>query len=342
MPTRTVLLLLTVLAPLRAQDLADVFERVSPAVVTIRAVESRLGGEERSPTLDLATKVGAGILLDRDGTVLTAAHVVDLADEVAVEFIDGTQRQAAVIAAEPGADLALVRVRGDLPKAARPCVLGDSDAVRVGNQVLVIGAPMGMKRTLTAGYVSAKRKDESFLGSMRSVEHFQTDAAINPGNSGGPMFNLRGEVVGVACHIVTRSAGSQGLGFAVTSNAVRELLLERRRVWLGFDALRLPEALARALNVPDGQAGLLVTRVAKSSPAFRSGLRAGSIPARIGGLDLVLGGDVILEILGHRLASPAETEAAMAAVRALTPEGTLRLSVLREGRVVELVARIGE
>ena len=335
------LLVLAALLPLRAQGLADVFATASPAVVTIRTVESRVTNEAK-PRLEQGTKIGSGVLLDRDGTVLTAAHVVELADEVSVEFCDGTRVPAVVVATEPSADLALVRVLGDPPAAARPCVLGDSDATRIGDQVFIIGAPLGMEHTLTAGHVSAKRKGERFLGGMRFVEHFQTDAAINPGNSGGPLFNLRGEVVGVVCHILTSSVGSEGLGFAVTANAVRDLLLEHRRVWLGFDALPLPDALSQALNVPEGRPGLLVLRVAKSSPAHRAGLRAGDIPARVGGRDLMLGGDIILGLMGRPIGSPPETEAAMAAVRELTPGSTLRFSVLRGGKVVELATRIGE
>lgn len=339
-PPRCAVLLLAALAPLPAQELAEVFAKVSPAVVTIHTLESRLGGETE-PRLEGVSKVGSGVLLDVSGTVLTAAHVVDLADEVDVEFVDGTRLRAAVVAAEPSADLALVRVRGEIPEAAGSCVLGDSSATRIGDQVFIVGAPLGMDHTLTAGHVSAKRRDERFLGGMR-VEHFQTDAAINPGNSGGPLFNLRGEVVGIVCHILTSQAGSEGLGFAATSNAVRQLLLDHPRPWLGFDAFPLPEELARALNVPAGRSGLLIERVAKSSPADRAGLRAGSIPARIGGRDLLLGGDVVLEIAGQPVGTPAETEVAMAAVRDLAPGSTLRVSVLRAGKVMELAAKIGE
>lgn len=335
-----VLLLLATVAPGQAQDLADVFAKVSPAVVIIHTVEVRVTGDQK-PRLETGMKTGSGVLLDKDGTVLTAAHVVELADELSVEFFDGTTRQALVVAAQPGADLALVRVRGELPTSVGPCVLGDSSVMRVGNQVFAVGAPLGMGHTLTAGYLSARRRDEKFLEGMRTVEHFQTDVAINPGNSGGPLFDLRGEVIGIVCHIVTSSVGSEGLGFAVTSNAVRELLLDHRQVWLGFDAQPLSDSLSRALNVPDGRLGFLVLRVAKASPAHRAGLRAGSIPARIGGRELLLGGDIVLEIQGQPLASPAEVEQAMLAVRKLIPDDTLRLSVLREGRILELLARIG-
>ena len=335
------LVFLALTTPLPGQDLAEVFAKVVPGVVTIRAAGARVTSDE-PPRLAGGMRTGAGVLLEGDGTILTAAHVVEFADEVGVEFFDGSNRAAGVVATEPGADLALVRVHGGLPAGVAPCVLGDSSKVRIGNQVFAVGTPMGMGHTLTAGHVSARRRDEVFLGAMRSVEHLQTDAAINPGNSGGPLFDVRGEVVGIVCHIVASPAGSEGLGFAVASNAVRELLLDHPRVWLGFDALPLPAALARALNVPVDQAGLLVLRVAKSSPAYRAGLRAGSIPARIEGRDLLLGGDVVVAILGHPLATREEADAATRAVRNLAHGDTLKLSVLREGRVLELEAPIDE
>ncbi|MFY9345033.1 MAG: trypsin-like peptidase domain-containing protein [Planctomycetota bacterium] len=326
--------------PLQAQDLADVFAKVSPAVVTIHATEARVTSEAK-PRLQAQAKTGSGVLLDAEGTILTAAHVVDLADGLEIEFADGSKQKAAVIAVEPGADLALVRVPGALPPGAAPCVLGDSSLVRIGNEVFAVGSPLGMGHTLTAGHVSARRRDEVFMGGMRLVEHLQTDAAINPGNSGGPLFDRRGEVVGIVCHIATSSAGSEGLGFAVTSNAVRELLLDRRRPWLGFDAMPLPDPLARALNVPDGRTGLLVLRVARASPAHRAGLRAGTIPIRIGGREILLGGDIVLAVQGHPLTTATATDEAMQALRDLNAGDTLRVSVLREGKTLDVEAKIG-
>lgn len=325
---------LAALTALRAQDLSDVFARVSPAVVTIHTVASRLAGDPRR--IETEGRIGSGVLLDKDGVILTAAHVLAQADTIAVTFTDGSTHAAELVADEPLADLALLRIRGTLPAGATPCVLGDSDAVRIGHRVFAIGAPLGMGQTLTAGYVSARRQEEGFLASMRSVEHLQTDAAINPGNSGGPLFNLRGEVVGIVCHVAASSLGTEGLGFAVTSKAVREILLDRRHTWLGFDSVVLDQPLATAINVPDRRGAALVQRVVRSSPAHRAGLRAGTVPARIGDRDLLLGGDVVLAILGKPLGTRPEFEEAMRAVRALPPGATLRLSVFRGGSVLEL------
>jgi S1-C subfamily serine protease len=179
---KTACALLFLSAPsLLAQDLADVFASVSPGVVTIRCTVSTITRGD-TPHVERKMVIGTGVLLDRDGTVLTAAHVVELADSVDVEFLGGEMLAAKVAAVEVGADLALVRVTGELPADARPCEVGDSSSVRVGNQVFVVGAPLGMEHTLTAGHISAVRRNEAYLGGMRYVEHFQTDAAINPGN----------------------------------------------------------------------------------------------------------------------------------------------------------------
>lgn len=331
-------MLLGALAPLPAQDLADVYAKVSPSVVTIHASGSEVTGT--APRIEAGAKIGSGVVLTASGDVLTAAHVIDLADVIRVGFVDGSSRTATVRAIEPGADLAVLQLQGELPKGVEPCALGDSDGIRVGNPVFVIGAPRGLERSLTAGYVSARRRDERFLGDMRFVEHLQTDAAINPGNSGGPVFDLRGDVVGIACHIVMSAAGSEGLGFAVTSNAAKRLFLDRPRPWLGFDAELLTEQLAPALNVPEGRSGLLVTRVVPASAADRAGLRAGAIPARIADRNLVLGGDIVLAIGDHALSSRQDIEEAESELRGARPGGTIRLTILRAARITELTLRL--
>lgn len=318
-----------------AQDVADVFADVHSSVVTIRSVKESPHGDPGSKA-SAEVLVGSGVLLTEGGEILTAAHVVKLADRIEVTFVDGTVLPARVIASEPVPDLALLEIQGLAPPAAVPARLGDSDHVRVGSRVMVIGAPLNMEHTLTVGYVSARRRSESFLGSMQGVEHFQTDAAINKGNSGGPLFSMGGEVIGVVCHIVSESGGSEGLGFAVTSNAVRDLLLSGRHVWLGFDSIPLPLAFSRALNVPGGRTGLLVQQVAQGSPAESMGLQGGTIPIEVGGREILLGGDVILSILDLPLGTLSEIEAAIQSILDLPSGGRLRMEVLRGGRIHDL------
>lgn len=317
------------------QLLEDAFARVHESVVTIRSMQQEWVSDPEAALVNKTT-VGSGVLLSREGAVLTAAHVVDLADNITVEFVDGTIIEAKIVASAPDPDLALLQLIGPLPDGAVIGELGDSDDVRVGSQVFIIGAPLDLNHTLTVGHVSARRKEESFLGSMRFIEHFQTDAAINKGNSGGPMFNMRGEIVGIVCHIVSQSGASEGLGFVVTSNAVRTSFLDRKHIWLGFDSIPLSGELARALNVPGTARGLLVQKVSHNSPAENLGLRGGAIPVSITGRDVLFGGDIILEIQGHAVSTPEGLNQAVEAIGTMEPGQELRLVVLRAGAKVEL------
>jgi serine protease Do len=165
---------------------------------------------------------------------------------------------------------------------------------------------------------------------------FQTDAAINQGNSGGPMFNMRGEVIGIVSHIVSRSGGSDGLGFVVTSNMARQLLFTEPSVWSGVEGYLLKGDLARAFNIPAPGVALLVQRVATGSPAERLGIRGGSLLAAIGEDELVLGGDAILAVEGITLGSGNAYENIRRRLSAIAPGGSIRVAVLRRGEVVEL------
>jgi S1-C subfamily serine protease len=154
--------------------------------------------------------------------ILTAAHVVQAADQVWVEFTTGDTIEARVRASDQASDVALLELSRPAPTA--PAVVGDSDQSKVGDEVFVVGAPLGQTHTLTVGHISARRANPFMFTSFEPVELFQTDAAINPGNSGGPMFTMGGELIGVVSHILSTTGGFQGLGYAVTSNQARATL----------------------------------------------------------------------------------------------------------------------
>ncbi len=309
-------------------------------MVVIRTIE-RVPGMTRFKTREMRTPgLGSGVLISADGKVLTAAHVVQTADAVGVEFADGVLTEATIIASDPVADIALLQV-SSIPEGVRVATLGDSDRARIGDQIFVVGAPLGISHTFTVGYVSARRRTNTTFGSMESTELFQTDAAINQGNSGGPMFNLAGEVIGVVSRILTRSGGSEGLGFAVTSNTARHLMLTEPTVWSGIEGYLLAGDLARAFNVPDAHAGLLVQRVAHGSPAERLGLMGGSLPATVGGAELIAGGDIVLSVEGIALGAPSAYEdirKKMIEIR--DRNSSLHVSVLRGGVVIDLTGNI--
>jgi S1-C subfamily serine protease len=175
---------------------------------------------------------------------------------------------------------------------------------------------------------------------MSRSEFFQTDAAINEGNSGGPMFNMHGEVIGIVSHIVSRSGGFEGLGFVVTSNLARKLLLERSPFWSGMEGFLLSGEMAKIFNVPQ-PAGLLVQRIAPHSPASQLGLRPGTLAAVIEGEPLVVGGDIILEVQGVPFIPDGSSYTVIRErLTSLKPGDKITVLVLRDGRKEELTAKL--
>lgn len=279
----------------RATSLREVFKQVDPSVVVVETNSHRV---VTGPRMQLATLpgLGSGVLISADGKVMTAAHVVQTADEIKVQFKHGEVSTATVLTSDPAADVALLQL-AQVPTGVAVARLGDSDETEVGDEVFVVGAPLGMSHTLTVGHISARRKSNTMFGDLSRAEFFQTDAAINQGNSGGPLFNMAGEMVGIVSHIMSRSGGFEGLGFAVTSNLVRKLLFSQNPVWSGVESFMLSGDLAKIFNLPQS-AGMLVQRVASNSPAAQLGLNAGTMAAVIEGDPLIVGGDIVLEVQG--------------------------------------------
>ena len=346
MPNRhafaTLLLLLILACPgarASGDSLSAVFKRVGPSVVVVRTsghlVLPRSGGQAVS-----VAGLGSGVLVDASGKVVTAAHVVQTADAVGVEFPGSVLVNARVIASDAAADVALLQL-DQVPAGIVPARLGDSDQAEVGDPVFVVGAPLGIAHTLTAGHLSARRKPNATYGGITPTELFQTDAAINQGNSGGPMFNMDGEVIGIVSYIMSHSGGPEGLGFVVTSNMARRLLLDEPSVWNGLEGYMLVGDLARAFNLPPRQSGLLVQRVAKGSPADELGLQGGSLPVRIGDEALLVGGDIILAVDGIGLVDPGAYEAIrLRLIRLQASGGSVSVTILRGGQSIELTGSV--
>ncbi len=303
-----------------AESLQELYKRICSAVAVVR-----VPGE-----------VGSGVLIDGEGHVITAYHVVRATGEVTVEFHGKGRIPARVVRTDPAADLALLRAER-IPFGVTPVRLGDSEKTEVADPVFVIGAPLGLSYSVTTGIVSSRRNSRTLYGSMGRGELFQTDAAINPGNSGGPMFNMRGEVVGIVSHILTKGGGSEGLGFAVTSNSARRLLLEDDGFWSGTEAVPVRDELARLLNAPQAEA-LLVQKVAPNSPAAVLGLKGGVREIVWDDERILIGGDILLSVNGIEFRD--ENEDAIRRSMARYPrEGSLAVRVLRGGKIVDLSAR---
>jgi serine protease Do len=320
-------------APVSAQSVGDVFRRVSDAVVIVRTSSTQYPLMRRDRPMSVGG-TGSGVLISPT-EVMTAAHVVQTADEVQLEFPTGEVVRALVTSSRTTHDVALLQITE--PVSVQPVPIGDSDTVEVGDQVFVVGAPFGQSHTLTVGHVSARRRPTGRLGGDAAVEYLQTDAAINPGNSGGPMFNMDGEVIGIVSHILTLSGGFQGLGYAVSANAARQVLLEEPGIWTGVEGLPVTGVLAALLNVPPPGGGLLVQGVAAGSPAAALGIQPSTVPVEIAGESLQIGGDIILAVQGIQLGAELEGwDRIQRAISGLPRGSAVTVTVLRAGQVMQL------
>jgi len=317
-----------------AKSLSEVFRRVNPAVVIVLTKEYAYSRVDPGSTV-MRGGFGSGVVISEDGLVMTAAHVVQVADAVAVRFQDGRTVDAKVIGASMQADVALLQL-SSVPDDLVTVELGNSNLVDIGDEVFVVGAPYGVDHTLTVGYLSGRRMPPSACRQLVPVEFLQTDAAINQGNSGGPMFDVNGKLIGIVSHIMTRSGGSEGLGFAISSNSAKALLLEQKSFWIGLDAYFVSNEMAAALNVPQ-DAGLLVQRVANGSPGAEMGLTPGMIPVKVGREEILLGGDIILEVQGQPVSTDVEKTCKIRdTIGALRVGSQIEMKVLRKGEILTL------
>jgi len=313
-----------------AETLGEAYRRVNPAVVVIRS----RGQEVTTEGIARFREIGSGVLISPDGKVATAAHVVHSMEDITVEFIGEEPVPARVIASEPRADISIIQV-SSVPPEAVVAKLADSDPVRVGDAVFIVGAPYGLAHSLSQGIVSARWEPDSINRDFPLAEFFQTDAVINTGNSGGPMFTRAGEMIGIVSHNITKSGGSEGLGFVVTSNTVKKLLVDGHRRWYGVDLMLVTGAIAQALKVPQ-EGGFLVKQVVKDSVAGRMGVRGGDRIGIVEGQQIVVGGDILLSVQGMPVASNADMVKVLKMLETIKPGDELRVTVLRDEKPVEL------
>jgi len=264
--------------------------------------------------------LGSGVVVTKEGHIITNNHVVDQVDEIEVVLSDGRNEKARLIGADAEVDLAVLKV--DDPNV-KPLKLGDSDAMQAGDFVLAVGNPFGFEETVTDGIISSKGRPNRVDG---FGDFLQTNAAINPGNSGGPLINLRGEVIGINTAIISRSGGSQGIGFAIPSNTVRmalESLLKQGRIirgYLGIETTTLPPGQAGASD----NSGVVVAAVVPNSPASEAQIRKG---------------DVIQKFDGHEVRNIAELRRFVSQVEL---DKKVDVQVARDGKPVTVSAKIKE
>lgn len=266
--------------------------------------------------------LGSGVIVDKQGYILTNNHVIEGAEEIEVQLLDKRKFKGKVVGRDPKTDLAVIKV--DAPDNLPTAKLGDSGRIRIGEWAIAVGNPFGLDHTVTVGVISATGRSE--VGIATYEDFIQTDASINPGNSGGPLVNLKGEVIGINTAIV---ASGQGIGFAIPINMAKEILgqlIEGGKVvrgWLGVSIQELTEELARQFHVEPGK-GVLIASVMDDSPAEKGGLKAG---------------DIILEFDGTKVEHVRQLQRLVAK----TPVGKeATVKVLRDGKELTLKIKIGE
>ena len=314
------------------ESLASLYERVSPSVVSIQVTKIN----KAKPQRRFETVVGSGVVIERDGHVLTNAHVVDGAASLSVTLDSGSRTPARVLGMDTVTDLALLRIEAPSPlPAAR---LGDSSALHVGDEVVAIGNPMGLEQTMTRGIVSGLNR---ILPGLAEQPMIQTDAPINPGNSGGPLLDRCGAVVGINTFI---SEEANSIGFALPINAGKAILRDLRetgrviRPWLGLQGREIDSQVTSVLRLPLSP-GYLIEVVYDGSPADRAGVRGGSLSVVVQGEEYLVGGDILTAIEG----TPVRThQDYLAKVKTFKPGQRMRITILRDGQRRELSLTVGE
>ena len=312
------------------REFTDLVDRVIPSVVSIATttapdrealVRQFFGIGGRTPPQN--SKMGSGMIVSQDGHIVTNWHVVNGASEVTIQLSDGRALPARIAGADPRADIAVLKIEAE---GLLPIDFGDSEQVRVGQMVFAVGNPFGLQETVTQGIISAKGRRTT---SEAANEFFQTSTTINPGNSGGPLIDIHGRVIGITNFIISRSGGSEGIGFAIPSNVARRVyddIVQRGRVihpWFGVVMRPLTRSLAHQLGLKETR-GALVAATLANSPAERSGLQGGDVIVSFNGRPIVDGKDLRNRVAEAVVGSPAY------------------FTVLREGRLQELSAVMEE
>jgi serine protease Do len=327
------------------QAMAEVAAAVRPAVVNISSTKTVRTPGVQSPFFDdplfrrffgdhfgrfghprefKQSGLGSGVIVDKDGYILTNNHVIDDAEEIKVRLPDKREFKGKVIGADPKTDLAVIKIDSNhLPVIP----LGDSENLKVGETVIAVGNPFGLNQTVTSGIVSATGRAN--VGIADYEDFIQTDAAINPGNSGGALVNVRGELVGVNTAIFSTSGGYQGIGFAIPSamaRVVMDSLIKKGKVvrgWLGVSIQPVTADLAKQFGIRE-EKGVLVSDVVEESPADKAGIQRG---------------DVIIEYDGREVNDPGVLRNSVAAT---TPGTQVMLTILRDGKSQKVKVAIAE
>jgi S1-C subfamily serine protease len=327
--------------PGRWMTVGEIYEHAAPGVVQIASTTSNVGVGSGD-----TSALGSGFVVDKAGHIVTSYHVVEGATQIRVSFSNRDTVGARLVGTDPTTDLAVLKVEAG-SDALTPLPLGNSDKVAVGDPVVAIGNPFGLDRTATAGIVSALQREITAPNPRFAIDHvIQTDAPINRGNSGGPLLNVRGQVIGVNTQIETGvpgMGGNVGIGFAVPSNTVKDVvaqLLQTGRVdhaYLGISGHAVNADLARQYNLPV-RAGVLVEDVLGDTGASEAGLEAGETRVVLEGVTYIVGGDIIVAVDDTSVVTPQELRDAIAQHN---PGDEVDLTIYRDGERTSVTVTLG-
>ncbi len=325
------------------QQLAGLYNRISPSVVSINVVARQSVNSPFTPLPEdeegFSYGSGSGFLIDQQGHIVTNTHVVDGATSIEVNFFDGTLARGEIIGLDPDSDLAVLKV--DLPaEQLQPVGFANSDQLVIGQTTLAIGSPFGQRWTLTTGIISALDRRITGLTNYTIGSVIQTDAAINPGNSGGPLLDLQGRVIGVNSQIISRSRSSSGIGFAIPSNLVQRVvneLLADGRVdysYMGIGGEEVTLDLIETMNLPNNVRGVVVGRVEPNGPASQAGLRNPGQRVVVNGSNIPTSADIITAIDGETITDFSGLVSYLASNT--RPGDTVSLTIMRGSEQVVL------
>jgi S1-C subfamily serine protease len=327
----------------RSLTINEIYERAGSGVIQITSTSDPAFaiGPAGAPS---QRALGSGFVVDKAGHVVTNFHVIEGADQIRVSFSNRDTVEAKLVGTDPSTDLALLQVDTS-SSALTPLPLGNSDRVRVGDQVVAIGNPFGLDRTVTFGIVSALQRMIQAPNTFLIDEVIQTDAPINQGNSGGPLLSMHGQVIGVNTQIKTGEigTGNVGIGFAVPSNTVKNVvaqLLRTGRVehaYLGISGQPINPELADNYNLPV-ETGVLVEDVRSGTGADKSGLRGGKTQVVVAGETYILGGDIIVSFDGKPISSVEELREGISAHK---PGDKVELGIFRAAKKMSVTVRLG-
>lgn len=321
-----------------AQSYSKLFKKVNSTVVLIKVESKELVTDKTTLTKQMVATsgLGSGVVVNEDGSIMTASHVIQDAENIIVEFLNGEEVPANIITNSKDADVGMIKLVW-IPKDMQVAKLGNSDLVETGDEVMIIGAPYGLSHSVSTGIISGKHAEKDYTHDFVQSEFFQTDAAINHGNSGGPMFNTKGEVIGLVSSILSESGGFEGIGFAATINIAKSHLLGNQPFWFGVEFIPLGGELAKIFNLPQS-AGLSVQKVVEASPTALAGLKAGIYETTIEGVPMLTGGDIILAIDKFQISEKINLEELRSHFATMESGTTFNIQVFREGSKINLVA----